>query len=493
MNILLVNPPQTFSRKSQDFSIGIPVGLLGMAAVLRANGYAVEVLDALVTDFETRTLPDGRTRFGASWERLEERLKRYSPNIVGVSIPFTAQEENGIHAVRLAKRLFPGALVAAGGPHVSTCHRDFMDRVTECDVAVRGEGEEAFLEVAHCVRDKRLDRLAEIAGVSYRAGGGCVHNAPRPWIADLDALPLPAYDAVNLESYLDPNNPYLYANRHSCHKREAPLITSRGCPFSCVFCSIHLHMGKKFRANSAEYALRHLDVLVKRHGVQHIHFEDDNLTLDRPRFAALLDGMIERDYGITWDTPNGVRADTLDRELLVKAKRSGLRLLTIAVESGSQRVLDEVIQKRLSLSRVIQVAEECRDLDIPLRAFFVIGFPGERIAEMEETLAFGLRLKKDYRVDWSFLVATPLIGTKLHDICAENKYLTREVTPAALGEATTENGDFLIRTRDFSPRDIRGIIRRRRLAFLKIKATRFLQEPGKYARLILRNPSFLRP
>ena len=108
-------------------------------------------------------------------------------------------------------------------------------------------------------------------------------------------------------------------------------------------------------------------------------------------------------------------------------------------------------------------------------------------------LGFGLRLKKEYRVDWSFLVATPLIGTRLHDICEANGYLTRDVTPAALGEATTENGDFLIRTRDFSPRDIRGVIRKRKLAFLGIKAMRFLQEPGKYARLVLRNPSFLRP
>lgn len=493
MKILLINPPQSFAKGSQDFSAGIPVGLLLLAAVLREDGFSVALLDALISDFQIVREPGGLVRYGMSWDDMARRVKELAPDLVGIAAPFSAQEHNCISAVATVKGVFPRVPVVVGGPHISVRYREFMDQVQLCDFAVRGEGELTLLELARSLRDGRAEDLKGICGLSYREHQVTVHNPNRPWIMELDRLPLPAYELADMDAYLNPGNRYLYASRHGNRKREAPLITSRGCPFSCIFCSIHSHMGRRWRGHSAQYVIRHLELLVRRYGVEHLHFEDDNLTLDQERFSAILDGILDKGLQITWDTPNGVRADTLDRELLVKAKRSGLRLLSIAVESGSQRVLDQVIGKKLSLEKVLQVARECRSLDIPLRAFFVIGFPGERVAEMKETLRLGLRLKREYRVDWSFLVATPLFGTRLYQICRENHYFTREVTPLALGQATMENGEFLIQTGDFTPRQIRRIILTRKIAFTAIKARRFLSDPMKYCRLILRHPSYIRP
>ena len=151
------------------------------------------------------------------------------------------------------------------------------------------------------------------------------------------------------------------------------MITSRGCPYDCTFCSIHLHMGKRFRAHSVTNVLRHIELLVSQYGVRHIHFEDDNLTLNRSRFSDLLDGLLAVQFDITWDTPNGVRADLLPKELIAKSKESGCTHLVMGVESGKQANLDRIVKKKLDLQQVERTAHACKELGLDLGAFFIIG------------------------------------------------------------------------------------------------------------------------
>ncbi|XYH98629.1 B12-binding domain-containing radical SAM protein [Sorangium sp. So ce1128] len=129
------------------------------------------------------------------------------------------------------------------------------------------------------------------------------------------------------------------------------LVTSRGCPYRCSFCSIHIHAGRRYRRYSVEHTLDHIETLVNRLGVKHIHFEDDNLTLDRDRFHRLMDGVLERQLRFTWDTPNGVFANTLDLEMMQKMKATGCTYLVVGVESGDQWVLDNVIAHADSFQR----------------------------------------------------------------------------------------------------------------------------------------------
>jgi len=156
---------------------------------------------------------------------------------------------------------------------------------------------------------------------------------------------------------------------------------------------------------------------IPNYGVEHIHFEDDNITLNARRFEAILDGMIKKGIKFIWDVPNGIRADRLSLDSLRKMKKAGCVQLIIGVESGDQFILDNIIDKHLCLEDVVQTARMCKQVKIPLGAFYVIGFPGEKKENIQRTLDFGLMLKKKYDVSMVVMVATPLYGTRLYEIC----------------------------------------------------------------------------
>ena len=163
-----------------------------------------------------------------------------------------------------------------------------------------------MLEIAQHFEGKK--QLSEIQGIAYRQNGEVIVNPRRPFMENLDELPYPAYDLVDMEQYLSPSK----IGYRSFQDRAISMITSRGCPFNCCFCAVHLHMGQGFRAHSAEYVLDHIQYVVDKFKVKNIFFEDDNLTLDLKRFEAICDGIIERKIKIGWETPNGVRADCLN-------------------------------------------------------------------------------------------------------------------------------------------------------------------------------------
>jgi magnesium-protoporphyrin IX monomethyl ester (oxidative) cyclase len=343
-----------------------------------------------------------------------------------------------------------------GGPYASTRPEELLEQSAFVDLIVTGEGEYCLSEIVESYEGKRP--LSDIKGLVYRNGGRVVSNGRRESIRRLDELPLPAYHLIDLEKYFalkreaagnDMSRPRF---NYPGSERSLAFITSRGCPFNCVFCSIHLHMGKAYRAHSAKYVLDHLEYLVNTHKVNHFHFEDDNLTLDRERFVQILDGIEKRNLRLTWDTPNGVRADTLDREILEKCKRTGCVYLILGIESGDQHVLDHIIQKKLSLSNIFEVAERAQAVGIDLRSFFIIGFPGETKAQINTTLGLALRLHKEFRVQPNLMFATPLLGTRLYDICHGRGYLTGPVTPASLAVSTSRRG--MIKTEDFDPDEL---------------------------------------
>ena len=289
-----------------------------------------------------------------------------------------------------------------------------------------------------------------------------------------------------MEKYL---NPKRIKYRSAVDLREISMITSRGCPFNCVFCSIHLHMGRRWRGHSEGYVTKHIENVVNKYGVEHIHFEDDNLTLDMKRFENILDEIIKKRIEFSWDTPNGIRADRLTKDMLYKMKKTGCKSLTIGVESGDQFILDNIIDKHLNLGNVINTAQMCQQLGIRLGAFFVIGFPGEKKENMEETIKFALRLKRQYDVDMHLMVATPLYGTKLYEICKEHGYLTRELDPRALSEGTQIDGVGLIKTEDFTPDEIKKLAQNAIRLANKYSLSDYLRKPGRTLRKAVKHPS----
>ncbi|HUW57759.1 MAG TPA: radical SAM protein, partial [Planctomycetota bacterium] len=201
--------------------------------------------------------------------------------------------------------------------------------------------------------------------------------------------------------------------------------------------------------------------VVEELGVHRVYFVDDNLGQDRERFEAILDGLISlRESGrdVTWETPNGIRTDRLTFDLLKKAKRAGCRSIVLTVESGSQRVLDEVIGKRLDLDKVVEVAGWCKRLGLKARSGFIVGLPGETLEEMEETVRFARMLRRRFGIHGHLSTATPYFGTRLYDICREGNFIQGEMTPERLAVAI--QGEGIVATPAFSVEDVKAVRRR---------------------------------
>lgn len=463
MKILLVRPPAKYVKGSAKPAVSLPLGLLYLAAVLEKNNYTVEIYDAQV-NLHRPIFQDsgGIIHMGDKWEAVEEEIARRKPDLVGITNSFTTQFDNAIKAAEITKKINKNTIVIVGGNHPTVQPKDFFHKTETVDIVCMGEGEYTLLDVAEAYAGQR--NWKNILGTAVREGNNIKINPTRPYIQNLDSLPLPAYQSIDLECYFLLNKinfsdrPFW---RYPGSERTISLITSRGCPFNCIFCSIHLHMGDRWRCHSIEYVLKHLELVVSKYNVRHIHFEDDNLTLDAQRFQGILNGLRQRKIDITWDTPNGIRADTLTKELLQESKKSGCTYIILGVESGDQRVLSEIINKSLDLTKVIKVAQWCKEIGLDAMTFFVIGFPGETLRDMKKTIDFALELMSKYDMTPTIFIATPLIGTRLYEVCQEKGYLRKEPSSDNLAMVTGGGGEeSLVETKDFGPVEITAMMRR---------------------------------
>lgn len=444
MKVMLIRPPYTDFEGTEPPRVGIPLGTLSIAAAMEKRGHEVMIFDSLTYMDKT----EGTKHFGASWERILNEIRKFNPGVIGIANLFSTQIEKAITLPKLIKEMNPAIKLIVGGPHATVRPQDFLES-GNFDFVILGEGEETGPDIVDYYEGKK--KLGEIKGIAYLDNGMKIHQPE--YISDLDKIPFPAYHLVDMEMYFNmvfqgfssrPQDPF-YKPR-----REITMITSRGCPYICTFCSIHPTMGYKFRIQSAEYVLNHIEHVVKTYNVELIHFEDDNLTLNPKRFEAILDGLESRNISVEWDTPNGVRADTLTRPLLEKMKKMRVSELRIAIESGVQQVLDNVVKKSLDIDKAVQAAKDCHDIGIRLSAFYVIGMPGETKKDIEATLELAYRLMRDYKVTPHVNIAHPLVGTELYETAKEKGYL--------LDEDYSKGFIFgmgRIKTEEFSPEDLK--------------------------------------
>lgn len=482
LKVLLINPPQTTYAGAMEVERGLPLGLMYMAAALERGGHRVEILDALVGHFQPRRVGRG-THYGLPWERIRTEVERRQPEVVGIGNPFSTQVENAILTARTVKEVNSTTPVVVGGPHVTVSPAQFLEAAPWVDVVVRGEGEYTMLELVDRLESQR--ELEDIQGISWRKNGKVRLNPPRAPIVALDKLPYPAYHLVDMESYLNPGK---LRYRSTRFKREVSLITSRGCPYNCIFCSIHPLMGAKWRGYSATHVLDHIEHLITQYGVQHIHFEDDNLTLNRKRFDEILEGIVARGLKFLWDTPNGIRAEGLTLERLAKMKQTGCAAIRVGVESGNQGVLEHIVGKRLQLEEVVQAARNCKQARVRMEGFYVIGFPGETKQNMGQTIDFALRLRQEFGVFMHLFIATPLYGSRLYELASSNGYLTQEPTPQALAEATQIHGRGLIETPAFTPEDVKALARQAFRRHTRLSLVEFLKDWRVKLHLAVNNP-----
>jgi magnesium-protoporphyrin IX monomethyl ester (oxidative) cyclase len=458
-----------------------------IAAMLQKNDYQVEILDAFMTGATCQEKKAGdEVTIGLPFDKIANEIASRKPDIVGVAGPFTSQIGNAIKVSEAIKEVSPKILTVIGGPHVTLVPKEFLGGTKTVDIVVTGEGEYAMLEVAQHFDGKK--KLSEIKGIAYRDGDKIVVNARRPFLENLDELPYPAYDLVDMESYLNPPKGIGY---RSFQNRAISMVTSRGCPFNCCFCSVHLHMGMGFRAHSAQYVLDHIQYVVDKYKIKNIFFEDDNLTMDLKRFEAICDGIIERKIKIGWETPNGVRADRLTMELLKKMKKSGVKSIFVGVESGDQEILDKVVCKNLNLSKVVEFAKNSHKIGLKTGAFYIIGFPGETKVNMQRTVDFALDLKRKYDVGMHLFAATPSYGTHLYEECKVKGYLPADLTWNSFAQARQARGLPLITTNEFTPEEVKEIAAQALVEYKKLSLMGHVKHPVKALQTVFDQPQLV--
>jgi anaerobic magnesium-protoporphyrin IX monomethyl ester cyclase len=368
--IMMIRPGMRFSH----IAFGPPLGFLYLISLLREHfpgRFEIEFIHQALLDL--------------SRDELKDRMKKFDPDLVCLSAMSLEHKETA-EAARISKDLKPERPVILGGPH-ATIFYDLVLRESMVDVAVIGEGELTFIELlTRLLNDEPLDNVKGIAFLSDpsdRSSSDIVLTGPREFIEDLDSIPLPAWDMVEFNRYSRETS--MNAFVHSIP--WAIIFTTRACPFQCAYC--HNIFGKKIRKRSVENVMEEIELLTGRYGIRELHIVDDIFNLDLPRAKRICDEIIERGIQVKIAFPNGLRGDMMDKELIGKLKRAGCYCITYAVETASPR-LQKAIRKNLDLDKVKQAITWTDQEGLIPQAFFMLGFPGETLEEMEMTIRYAL-------------------------------------------------------------------------------------------------------
>jgi radical SAM superfamily enzyme YgiQ (UPF0313 family) len=393
MNILLVNPPYDITRYMGGLAkvgwVFPPVGLLYIAAFCRARNPAlrVHIYDSQVDERDFR-----------------EVVQELRPAVVGITCQ-SALVYSTLETARLVKELC-SPLVVVGGVHASLRPQDLL-AAPQVDLVVHGEGEETFLEL--CERVARGEALDGVAGTAFRDPAGGVTSIPeRPRVANLDTFPMPALDLVPIERYrISPDM--------RTGSRLGLIITSRGCPYDCIFCANKLLTDRSYRLRSIDSVLEEIDYYLEHYRITQLMIFDDNFAVNKRRTLELCEAFIAKGYPEKFSWWTEARVDVLDEEILTAMKRAGCAILSMGLESGSQRLLD-LIRKNITLEQTRKTVALIRKVGIKSRASFILGLPTETRAESQQTIRFAYSLPLD---QVRFSIATPFPGTELWDIAVQ--------------------------------------------------------------------------
>jgi anaerobic magnesium-protoporphyrin IX monomethyl ester cyclase len=432
MRVLLVFPPSVATEATVGFiSVGQPLGVAYLASALRTAGHEVAICDALEEGFvEGAARPtrepfavqrvsagfaqraplgapftEGSFTVGLTIDEVMARIEAFRPDVVGVSAIFTSVALVSHDICRRVKAWNPDVVTMLGGTHPSGQQRETLSDPA-IDYVVWGEGEQALPALVDALA--RGERRPRIAGVCFRDAAGEPVLQPPGFVEDLDTIAFPAFDLLPMERYFNT----------AAEGRIVKMITSRGCTYNCSFCSVPFMSQRTFRVRSPENVLAEMDRWVTDYGIAGIMFEDDNLTLNVRRAHRLFDLIAERDYGLKLYARN-FRADLFDLHMLRQMKRAGFDVIWITPESGNQRILDEVVDKKFDLRDVDASVALMKQAGLRVGAAFVIGLPEETRDDINDTVAYARKLKRLGVDHFWFSIATPIAGTRLYDTALE--------------------------------------------------------------------------
>ena len=383
---LLLIRPNSFIESTPP-----PLGLMYIASYLRENldEFDIKIVDARIKDF--------------SFEDIEEYIKDYQPEYIGITSLYVDSPQ--LHRIaQISKNIRKSSVVITGGPYTTSGYKQAL-KDPNIDFCVVGEGEIPFKDLMMALRHKL--KIEDIKGIAFRDEGEILYNGVQAFVDDLDTIPFPAWDLIEL-------NDYFYGKKRSLenpvqiYERAVSVMSSRGCPYGCIYC--HNIFGKQFRARSPENVIKELKYLISEYNVQEIEFLDDTFNCNKKRAIKICDLIVAEKIKLKICFSNGVRADIMDEELIIKLKEAGTYRINYGIESTSSRI-QKSMGKRLNLTYAKEIIEKTSRHKILCGAFFMIGFPTETEKEMCKTIDFAAESRLHTAV---FAIATPYPGTDLY-------------------------------------------------------------------------------
>ena len=399
MKVLLIYPPAEHmittnvpSFVDEETGFYPPLGLMYVAAYAERNTeHKIEILDTQVERMD--------------YAMIEREIGRRKPDIVGIQV-MTFTLIDVILTAKIIKRVNEEIKIVLGGPHVNI-YPDETISIPEIDYLVLGEGEVPFTELIQNLENTQ--KLKKIKGLIFKEGEKIINTGSRVLMDDLDTIPFPARQLTPYKKYYS-----LLAKRSPV----TTMMTSRGCPYKCLFCD-RPHLGKKFRARSAGNVVDEMEECVDM-GIKEFFLYDDTFSINKQRVLDICNEILNRDLDIGWDIRT--RVDNVNKELLEKLKEAGCERIHYGVESGNPEIL-KVLRKEITIEQARKAFKMTKEVGITTLAYFMIGSPRETKSQILETIEFAKKLNPDFV---HFSITTPFPATPLYYMGLEEGQLKND-------------------------------------------------------------------
>lgn len=407
MKIILINPPLNPPIRSRF----IPLGLSYISATLKKAGYQVKCIDGC----------------NMSWGLLEKKIIDFNPDLAGI-VCWTFTRSQVWKTAKIIKKILPKTKIIIGGQHATFLPEQTME-AADADFLVLGEGEITIVELIDSIGNNK--DFSKVKGIAYRDKNKIVITPQRPFIPNLDIIPFPDYSDFNLDNYFGLTGAGL-------GRRAAGIITSRGCPYDCLYCSSKEYWTKKWRYRSTENILSEIEYLYFDLEVRALTFYDDNFTISKERAIRVCQGIIERKLDLKWISIASVRS--VDKEILMWMKRAGCYELQYGVESGSPKILEN-INKGQTIEQIKNAFKWTKDAGMNAIAYLFVGAPGETAETVDETISLMREISPNQEPNSGILWILP--GTKIYQISKEQGIISDDTW-------VKKNDEFIYYTGEYS-------------------------------------------
>ena len=423
--VMLINPPGKITvteHGSRERKLAVPpLGLAYLGAQLLAHGFEVDILDVLIEGYENEVESAGSILYGLSEDKIRQRIRSFNPDMIGVSCLFSNRGREAVRLCEIAKEEIPDAHVILGGQHPSGFPKlvgyDFIDYL------MWGESENSLIELLEAINSG--GNIKEVSQIILKDASGGFWKSAKKNLPDVNQIPFPAWNLIRLADYWAAGLADYEVNTQG-EKRFMVMISSRGCPHDCFFCTAPMMTERRYKYRALENIIEEIESYRSQFGIQEIHFWDDNFFINKKRTKELLRALISTFPGMSFQVPSGSEINALDDEVIDLMAQAGFKKLFLAVESPNEEIQESYVDKRVNLDRIRHIVEKLRDVGIISEGSFMVGFPHETKQQVDATF----QMVKEFGFDRiSISIVNPLPGTGLYEMCEREGLLPDDFDP----------------------------------------------------------------